>query len=97
MLDYDVTIIEFLDSITPKYLESNDITVTKFLDAVVDNFLYSNDITVTKFLADTTVTNYKEASNGRGNPSSPPPRNWRSYRWDRRDGMLTPREYDHMM
>lgn len=99
MLDYDITIIEFLDSIAPKYLDSNDITVTKFLDSVVDNFLYSNDITVTKFLADTTVSNYKESSHGRNNPM-PSPRNWRSYRRDkrdRRDGMLTPQEFDQMM
>ena len=42
MLDYDINITEFLDTILPKYLHSNDVSVTKFLDKVVDNFLAAN-------------------------------------------------------
>lgn len=42
MLDYDINITEFLDTILPKYLNSNDVSVTKFLDKVVDNFLEEN-------------------------------------------------------
>ena len=37
--DYNVTIIEFLDSVLPTYLDSNDISVTKFLDETIAQFL----------------------------------------------------------
>ena len=43
--DHDITIIEFLDSVLPKYLEQkNDITVTKFLDKQIDQFLHENSL-----------------------------------------------------
>lgn len=60
--DYEITIIEFLNTVAPKYLQDNDISVTKFLDRTVAEFLNANDITVTKFLAqranDVTVTKF---------------------------------------
>lgn len=81
--DYEITIIEFLDTVMPKYLEDNDISVTKFLDSSIADFLekndisvtkflddkLDNDISVTKFLSDTTVTNFPVP--GPGKKSAP--------------------------
>lgn len=94
MLDYDINITEFLDTIMPKYLNSNDVSVTKFLDKVVDTFMEANraeeenDIAVTKFLGDTNVAGFSWSSKPsnytpKPNPNGPP-RNWRSIREDER-------------
>ena len=103
MLDYDINITEFLDTILPKYLNSNDVSVTKFLDKVVENFLEENqledenDITVTKFLGDTNVAGFSWSSNPKKytpkeSPNGPP-RNWRSYREDERMHIDSDEEY----
>ena len=43
--DHEITIIEFLNTVMPKYLEQkNDITVTKFLDKQIDQFLQNNSL-----------------------------------------------------
>jgi len=97
MLDHNITIIEFLDAVTPKYLESNDITTTKFLDAVLDNFRESNDISVTKFMEDTNVSNMYDLGHDndsqQDNPLSAGPRNWRSYRRDDLDDEWMSNDY----
>ena len=63
--DYNVTIIEFLDSTASQYLKANDISTTKFLDAVLDNYLKENDISVTKFMEaednDISVTKFMDS------------------------------------
>ena len=56
----EMTVIQFLNTSTAKFLESNDITVTKFMETALANFLLDdgainklleeNDISVTKFL-----------------------------------------------
>ena len=54
--DYDITIIEFQDSVLPEALEQNDISVTKFLDRQIGQFILDNDISVTKFLDDNDIS-----------------------------------------